>query len=86
MYADKDVTPQTAATSAEEAALRFPEIRFGRPLFGSSNGRALRATNPDLKPRISRRVHLTSMTWHTDSTGARTDQVTHTMSNKGHKE
>jgi hypothetical protein len=33
MHADKNVAPRTTATSAEEAALRSPEIRIGRPLI-----------------------------------------------------
>jgi len=33
MYADKNVAPRTAATSAEEYRPSDPEIRFGRPLI-----------------------------------------------------
>jgi hypothetical protein len=60
MYADKNVAPRDRGHQRRRVpAFRFPEIRFGVRLFGSSNGRAFRATTPDLmNPRIRLRSEV----------------------------
>jgi hypothetical protein len=65
-FADKDVAPRTAATSAEGVpAFLSPVIRCGRPVI-----------------RVIAQPPLGIPT----RTGGRTDQVSQTTSNKGHKE
>ena len=89
MYADKDVAPGPRPPRRRAPAFRFLEIRFGVRLFGSSNGRAFRATTPELMNCIDSRssefTHLNDLA-HRARTGGRTDQVSQTTSNKGHKE
>jgi hypothetical protein len=58
MYADKNVAPRIAATSAEEyRPSDFRKSVLVVRLFGSSNSRAFRATTPDL---MNSRIRLRS--------------------------
>jgi hypothetical protein len=116
MYADKTSRPGPRPPAQKRRPSDFRKSVLVVRLFGSSNGRAFRATTPDLmnsrirlrsevaatlrplsavvhhnhsiwrqrqsmKSILSRRVHLTSMTWHTDLKGGRPNHFSHTTSN-----